>query len=166
MRHTQLIVALSFVAACIFAVPLEMKPQEDLACPSNPLRPGRYTYTVTFGGVQRNYILYVPARYDNTRALPLFFAFHGLSNNADQAYVNFGIPEISDAQNVISVVPNGYGQSWNGGDCCPPATRDGIDDIGFVRFLVTEVSKKVSFNRKKIIIINMTQNPGFKVYRH
>ena len=42
------------------------------------------TASITHGGLQRDYILYVPANYTGTTAVPLLFNFHGYTSNATE----------------------------------------------------------------------------------
>lgn len=38
------------------------------------------------------------------------------------------------------VYPDGHGKSWNAGGCCPSATGDKVDDVGFVKAIISALA--------------------------
>jgi polyhydroxybutyrate depolymerase len=54
-------------------------------------------YTITHDGLQREYILYVPASYTGDEAVPLLFNFHALGSNAQQQMVYGDFRPIADS---------------------------------------------------------------------
>eukprot|EP00002_Diphylleia_rotans_P002849 TRINITY_DN11852_c0_g1_i1.p1 TRINITY_DN11852_c0_g1~~TRINITY_DN11852_c0_g1_i1.p1 ORF type:complete len:306 (+),score=44.26 TRINITY_DN11852_c0_g1_i1:52-969(+) len=142
-----LIFALAVWALQVASVPI-VDPSK--ACPVDSLKPGRYNRTIYHDGLVRPYILYVPSTYDATRPHPLFFVFHGVVATGDQAFVNFAVPDISEDHNVITITPTADNLAWNGGDCCAPSNRTGVDDVGFVRAMAAEASRLVCIDQRRI----------------
>ena len=89
------------------------------------------------GGMERCWKLYVPDETDSTQSIPLILDLHGLTRTAETQYQMTDMDRIARENNAIIIYPQGYGDSWNFGACCDPAKEEGIDDIGFIRTLVT-----------------------------
>jgi poly(3-hydroxybutyrate) depolymerase len=103
-------------------------------CGGGSLRPGDTAITLPHDGVDRAYIVHVPASYDGGHAVPLVLDLHGLTSNDSEQEALSGWREKADATGFIVVYPNGLGGSWNGGNpCCGSSLRDNVDDEGFLR---------------------------------
>jgi polyhydroxybutyrate depolymerase len=113
---------------------------------------GDTTHSMSFGGEQRIYILHVPPMYDPSQARPLVFIFHGFGLKAEEMIRITDFNSQADASGFMVVYPNGTGRktSWNGGDCCGEAAIKNVDDVGFVRAMIQELSKSVNLDRKRI----------------
>ena len=76
---------------------------------------------LTFGGLQRSYIVHIPVSYDNRHPIPLVFDFHGGLGNAETQMRTSGFNALADEKTFIVVYPNGSGLlgdnllTWNGG---------------------------------------------------
>jgi polyhydroxybutyrate depolymerase len=122
------------------------------AAQSVALQPGDTSRSLSFGGLQRTYLLHVPLGYSASTPTPLILAFHGLSLNAEEMVRISGLSEQADRSGFIVVYPNGTGQaqSWNSGHCCGEAAKNNVDDVGFVRVLIKEVSAIAAIDPKRI----------------
>lgn len=120
--------------------------------------------TIISGGMERNYILYVPPKYKNNRPTPLVFNFHGLGSDAESQLNYTQMFDLADKFKFILVAPNGVGNSWNGGLCCDPAMTLGIDDVGFVSDLIDKISEDYCINQDRIFATGIS-NGGFLSYR-
>eukprot|EP00002_Diphylleia_rotans_P032677 TRINITY_DN687_c0_g13_i1.p1 TRINITY_DN687_c0_g13~~TRINITY_DN687_c0_g13_i1.p1 ORF type:complete len:335 (-),score=57.45 TRINITY_DN687_c0_g13_i1:255-1259(-) len=139
------------------------------ACPANPRAPGKYRMTIRYDGDDRDYILYVPSTYPSFtsggRPVPLFFVLHGFSNNIEETYTNFGIQKLTEENNgAIAVVPAGFRLSWNGGECCPPATFWNKKDVNFIRELARIVSAEFCIDAGRVFAGGYS-NGGFMSHR-
>ena len=121
------------------------------------LNHGQSLRSLSYGGIQRDYILYVPDSTDFGKPVPLVFALHGGTGNAENFIETSGLNEVADQQGFIVVYPNGTGRlgidkllTWNGGTCCGYAQLENIDDVGFVRSIVTKLSSLVTIDRQRI----------------
>jgi polyhydroxybutyrate depolymerase len=116
-----------------------------------------------YGGVYRNYRLYVPAVYHSTKAVPLVFNLHGLGSNALQQEYYGDFRPIADTADFIIALPNGTvgpsGQGWN--NFGTPGS--GVDDLGFISALIDTLEKKYSIDPNRIFSTGMS-NGGFMSY--
>lgn len=127
---------------------------------SQDLLPG----TITYEGIERNYLLYVPEIYISSSAVvPLVFNFHGYTSNAiaQATYGNFR--QIADRENFLIVHPQGTmgddGQTfWNA-----QWVLDGPDDIGFTAALIDSLSVTYNIDQQRIYSTGMS-NGGFMSY--
>jgi polyhydroxybutyrate depolymerase len=116
------------------------------------LEPGDSNHSLLFGGIQRTYILHVPPGLNASRPVSLVLAFHGIGLDASEMIRISGFNAQSDTSGFIVVYPDGTGakKSWNGGHCCGEAAVKNVDDVGFVRVLISELSKLTNIDPKRI----------------
>ena len=69
--------------------------------------------SITHGGMQRDYILYVPANYTGTSSVPLVFNFHGYGSNATDQMDYGDFRSVADTAGFILVHPMGTLDSSN-----------------------------------------------------
>jgi polyhydroxybutyrate depolymerase len=119
------------------------------------------TDSIFVGGVYRSYILYVPAVYNASTAVPLILNLHGYtsSNAAQMIYGDFR--PIADTANFILVHPNGtYDQYnkryWN----CWTTPGSGVDDVGFLSALIDSISAAYSIDADRVYSTGLS-NGGF-----
>ncbi|MBQ1668241.1 MAG: phospholipase, partial [Prevotella sp.] len=63
------------------------------------------SYTITVGGIQRNYIVYVPKNLGEKR--PLLISCHGMNQDAAYQKNMLQIESIADTAKFVTVFPNG-----------------------------------------------------------
>jgi polyhydroxybutyrate depolymerase len=126
--------------------------------------------SLEFGGLKRTYLLHLPKGYDGKTPLPLVVVFHGGGGNAPNAVRMTGMDPKADAEKFIVVYPNGTGPrndallTWDGWTCCGPALDNHVDDVGFVRALVTKLEAEYHIDRKRIYATGLS-NGGMMTYR-
>ena len=99
-------------------------------------------------GRTRTAHLYVPATLPSG-AVPLLVALHGGGGSGTQFQETSRYDRIAEANGFLVAYPDGLGggpqgttlRTWNGGVCCGAAVRDGVDDVAFLRQLVTQLSE-------------------------
>jgi len=134
------------------------------------LSPGDTTRTLNHDGRERSYIVYVPPTYDPTQPTPVVLVFHGGGGNAENARMMTGFDAIADAAGFIVVYPNGTGRrpdrllTWNGGRCCAYALEQNVDDVGFVRALLTDLGTVANVDTQRIYATGMS-NGAIMSYR-
>jgi polyhydroxybutyrate depolymerase len=119
--------------------------------------------TITHGGLQRAYILYVPEIYTQGTSVPLILNFHGYTSNAFEQ-LNYGdFRPIADTAGFIVVHPMGtvdllgnthFNVGWG---------TSQIDDLGFTAALIDSLSVSYSINQDRIYSTGMS-NGGFMSY--
>ena len=120
--------------------------------------------SITHGGLQRDYILYVPASYSSATAVPLVFNFHGYTSNANDQMWYGDFRAISDTAGFIIVHPMGtidntgathWNVGWGGST---------VDDIDFTEALMDDLIATYSIDNNRIYSTGMS-NGGFMSYQ-
>ena len=135
----------------------------DPALKSINLPAGESTRKLTHDGLERSYILYVPASVNWSQPVPLVFVFHGGTGNAESAVRMSGFNNVADQNGFLVAYPNGTSRvssdillTWNGGDCCGFAQQKNVDDVGFVRAIVTDLQSLANIDPKRIYASGMS----------
>ena len=119
--------------------------------------------SITHGGIQRDYILYVPANYTGTNAVPLILNFHGYTSNANAQMWYGDFRSIADTVGFIIAHPMGtldnsgnthFNVGWGGSS---------VDDIGFTSALIDSISAAYSINLNRVYSTGMS-NGGYFSY--
>lgn len=127
--------------------------------------PGVHTgIVVDVDGVPRSYDLFVPTTYDPTAAAPLVVNFHGLFGSPGQQadFSQFNLT--AEERGMLVAYPEGLGQSFNAGACCGEASSSGVDDVGFARALVADVTLKMCVDDRRVYATGMS-NGGHMAHR-
>ncbi len=128
------------------------------------LNSGDYDFTIKHDGLIRRYKVHVPPSYDKKTPLPVILAFHGGTGNADKSPSYFQLNPKSDKEGFIVVYPEGTGKkilgtilgSWNGGTCCGPAFKNNVDDVGFIKKMLTKLEQDFNIDEKRIYATGMS----------
>ncbi|MCD4655830.1 hypothetical protein K8T06_18065 [bacterium] len=117
--------------------------------------------SIMHDGIQRDYILYIPASYSGDVSVPLVFNFHGYTCTAfDQMYYGDFRP-IADTANFIIVHPQGTlldnKTHWNVGGWTSGSTTD---DIGFTSALIDSIASEYNIDLTRVYATGMS-NGGF-----
>jgi polyhydroxybutyrate depolymerase len=120
------------------------------------------TDTIIHGGLNRSYILYVPASYNGSNETPLVLNFHGYTSNSTEQMYYGDFRAIADTANFILVHPmgtlDGSNQPyWNSG------WGGAVDDIGFTNALIDSLSAQYNINQSRVYSTGMS-NGGFMSY--
>jgi polyhydroxybutyrate depolymerase len=135
------------------------------ACSTSTLAPGDSMRTLMHDGVARTYLLHVPASYNGKRKVPLVVDMHGLTSNAAQQKAISGWVAKSDAEGFLLVHPDGLNSSWNGGTlCCGASQRDDVDDVGFMRAIVSELNAPACVDAARVYATGLS-NGGAMAFR-
>ena len=109
-----------------------------------------YQCALKYDGLRRTFRAHLPSGYDPSRPAPLVFAFHGGIGTGKFMERHTGLNAVANENYFVAVYPDGYHRTWNAGACCEDAMRKNVDDVGFVRAMITELSKKLSINHQRI----------------
>jgi polyhydroxybutyrate depolymerase len=120
--------------------------------------------TLAHNGLTREYLLYVPASYVGSEAVPLVLNFHGLGSNAAQQMFYGDFRAIAERENFLIVHPQGTNNPqteqafWN----VMEGSSD-VDDIGFASALIDTLLLEYNINESRIYSTGMS-NGGFMSY--
>lgn len=116
--------------------------------------------SIIHDGIQRDYVMYVPASYTGSSAVPLLFNFHGYTSNATEQMWYGDFRPIADTAGFIIVHPQGtldntatthFNVGWGGST---------VDDVGFTSALIDSVSLDYMIDQERVYSTGMS-NGGF-----
>ena len=120
--------------------------------------------SITHDGIQRDYILYVPANYTGAASVPLLFNFHGYTSNANEQMWYGDFRSIADTAGFIVIHPEGtldntgtthFNVGWGAST---------VDDVSFSGALIDSVSAQYNINLDRVYSTGMS-NGGFMSFR-
>jgi polyhydroxybutyrate depolymerase len=122
----------------------------------------------SFGG-DRPVELIVPSGYDPATPAPLLMLLHGRVATGFLQEVLFRFAPAAEANGVLYLYPDGTidaggDRFWNATDLCCDRYDSGVDDAGYPRGLVDEVSAAYNVDPKRIYFAGHS-NGGFMSYR-
>lgn len=121
--------------------------------------------SIMHDGIQRDYILYIPAIYDGNTNVPLVLNFHGIASNATEQMFYGDFREIADTEGFILVHPEGTllngDQHWNVDNFTTGTTIGSTaDDVSFTGALIDELTSQYAINLDRIYSTGMS-NGGY-----
>ncbi len=120
--------------------------------------------SITHDAIQRDYIIYIPANYTGTTAVPLLFNFHGYTSSANAQMWYGDFRSIADTAGFIIVHPEGtldgtgtthFNVGWGGSS---------VDDVSFTSALIDSISDQYNINQDRVYSTGMS-NGGFMSFR-
>ena len=147
-------------------------PQISTDTEARITRAGDHRFSISHGGLTRTYRVHVPPGYNIAVPAPLLVVLHGDSAATDLRTndANFGLVAKSDREGFIAVFPSAFAAgggklaSWNAGGCCGAARAQNVDDVGFIRQVVTNVFRQMSIDRERIFAAGVSDG-GMMAYR-
>ena len=129
--------------------------------PASTVKLGLRDERLTFGGLQRRYLLYIPATYDPAQPTPLVFSIHGFVSNPEQQQAYSHWETIADQEPLIVVYPQGTGfpTRWNAGNSGFIGAST-VDDVGFLRQVVATISESVCIDPSRIYTSGLSNGGG------
>jgi polyhydroxybutyrate depolymerase len=134
--------------------------------------------TLQMDGIERSYLVHIPPGASERHSIPLVLVLHGGAGTAVLVAKQTGFREQADSANFIVAFPNGTDRprplmnllgkpgflTWNAGGCCGYAMDHLINDVGFLRGLVTELERSYPIDRRRIYAAGIS-NGGMMAYR-
>ena len=118
--------------------------------------------SITFGGLERSYIIYVPKSFDSNKNMPLLFVLHGGGGTPDRMIelTNEGFNSLAEMEGFIVVYPEAYGRHWNDGrkgmENWSIAHKENIDDVGFISSLIDHLALDFNIDLKRIFVTGIS----------
>lgn len=131
---------------------------------------GDHIVKLQHGGHERSAIVHVPRHAAETSALPVVLNFHGGGGHGANQKEYSLLDSFADQETFVAVYPNGNGRfenrllTWNAGTCCGYAAINNIDDVGYVRELLTQISEKLPVDRRRVYATGLS-NGGMMSHR-
>lgn len=150
------------------------------------------TKTLNWGGVDRQYLEYVPDRYTGDMPAPVLFFLHGLGDDINNSFNSTNFKQIADEKGWILVYPQAldytltlpygigsydFGTAWAAGVTIAatftiygmPLTfnvtlNDGVDDSGFLNSLIDEIENNYNIDADNVFFAGFSLG-GFMSHR-
>ncbi|MEN8718705.1 MAG: PHB depolymerase family esterase [Oceanococcaceae bacterium] len=114
-----------------------------LALPATAEKPactaaGSHEGEMRHGVLTRDYTVYVPKSAPAT-GRSMVVGLHGGWGTGEIFAEQAKLKDAADKDGFVLLLPDGFRRSWNAGSCCGPASKNGVDDVGFITKLVKHV---------------------------
>ncbi|MBL0340703.1 MAG: T9SS type A sorting domain-containing protein [Bacteroidetes bacterium] len=104
--------------------------------------------TLSWDGLTRNYIVYLPSTYTPGSSFPLVFVLHGFTQSSSTIMDVSGFNDVAEDNDFIAVYPNGVNNGWNTNAGFPGGST--ADDIGFIGALIDEMHLLYNIDTNKV----------------
>ncbi|HVO00791.1 MAG TPA: PHB depolymerase family esterase [Candidatus Cybelea sp.] len=135
-------------------------------------------HRIAVSGVQRSYILHLPANVPSGAPLPLVIVLHGGAGAGAIVEKQTGFDAEADKRGFVVAYPDGSDRerpllnalgkpgflTWNAGTCCGYAMEQGVDDVGFIRAVVADIARAVPIDLRRVYIAGHS-NGAMMAYR-
>lgn len=123
-----------------------------------------FTYSFKHDNTSRVYSVHVPPQKEESTKLPLVIVFHGGASNIEEVKSTLGWDKTADMKKFIVAYPQATGDEffgkklgiWNAGDCCNPATKNKVDDIGFIKEMIKQIESNFLVDTNKIFVTGIS----------
>lgn len=123
---------------------------------------------IAHGGLERQYLEYVPFVYNENTAVPLLICLHGLGDNMAN-FSTIGMNLIADTANFIVLTPQAIssfmGAAWNSGaSTSGMQLNQNVDDISFIGKLIDTTAALYNIDLKRVYVTGFSMG-GFMCHR-
>jgi polyhydroxybutyrate depolymerase len=107
---------------------------------------GVANHTLTSGGREREYRLFVPDSYDGKTRLPLVFNLHGTGGDAAGQARDSGMELLAQEEGFIVVGLQGHDNGWN----VLMTDPNGVDDVQYTSDVLGDALQRVCVDERKV----------------
>ncbi|HTK66508.1 MAG TPA: PHB depolymerase family esterase [Pseudonocardia sp.] len=87
---------------------------------------------------------------------PLVVVLHGETGSAAQAQADYGWDAVADREGFVVAYPDAEAQAWNAGPtCCFPHSA-GVNDVGYLNQLVSDLTKADKVDRARVFAVGFS----------
>jgi len=129
-----------------------------------------YLHTWTYGGLSREYYLYIPAHYDSTKPTPVVLVLHGLGDTITN-FKGINMNLVADTANFIFAMPQAitdpnFGASaWNSGAGeFSIQLNPTVDDVGFLNAILDSTALYYNVDQTRLFCTGFSMG-GFMTNR-
>ena len=109
---------------------------------------------LSFGGLQRTYVLHVPPGLEQPNGLVI--NLHGAGMDGSQQAAVTGYNGVADQYGFVVAYPDGIDASWADGRGASLPDREGIDDVGFLATLIDQLSNEYRIPPGRVFVTGMS----------
>ena len=146
----------SIAAATATSARSAVSTSATTATPQAGARAVTFPMELDSGGDHRSAIVHVPALPFGT-SVPLLVVLHGAGSDAARFEAKTGFDQLADLDRFIVVYPDGVtfgsGRTWNAGQCCPPASTAGVDDVAFISALLDRLEATYPVDVRRVYAV-------------
>lgn len=118
------------------------------------IQTGSITGSLSHGGLERTFRLYVPPTHERTRRAPLLIVLHGGGGTGAgmEGLTAGGLNRLAARDGFVVACPDGVERHWNDGRGIQDyrSHRENIDDVGFVSALIDHLDRTVGIDRSRV----------------
>ena len=117
-----------------------------------------WTSSLTWGGLTRDFRVFIPSGYNAGKPLPLVMVLHGGRGSAAQIEKHTGFSTLAEKELFLAAYPQGYDKQWNDGrqaQSIKPQKLN-IDDVGFISALIDAISEKYRVDPDRIYVTGIS----------
>lgn len=115
---------------------------------------------LTFGGLQRTYVLHLPPGPPNGLVINL----HGAGMNGGQQAALTDYNSVADRYGFVVAYPDGIDATWADGRGASLPDRQGVDDVGFLSTLIGQLTRGYGVPAGNVFVTGMSAG-GFMANR-
>jgi polyhydroxybutyrate depolymerase len=115
---------------------------------------GDFPDGLTFGGLQRNYLVHAPAGLEQPAGLVINLHGAGMTGGAQAAMTNYNA--VADQHGFVVVYPDGIDLSWADGRGASVPDRQGVDDVGFLVALADRLTQDYGIGPGRVFATGMS----------
>lgn len=161
-RNTALVAFALLATTMLIAVARRIGDRVASPAASQAIPVGSSTHTIRVGGLQRDFLVYRPARL--SRPASLVVMLHGGYGSAAYAERAYGWDQQADAGHFLVAYPDGYHHAWNtGGGCCGIPAAENVDDVAFITDVVRTIEREMPVARSRVYATGIS-NGGIIAY--
>ena len=109
---------------------------------------------LSFGGLQRTYVLHVPAGLGQPNGLVI--NLHGAGMTGSQQAAVTGYNGVADQYGFVVAYPDGIDTAWADGRGASLPDRQGVDDVGFLASLIDRLSREFQIPPGRVFVTGMS----------
>lgn len=108
--------------------------------------PNNAAHVLVHEGRERAYLLHLPARAVSQESVPLVISLHDAGADAATHRRQTGFDALAELSGFAVAYPQGWRRTprrpagWNAGDCCGDASKEDVDDVGFIRRVIEDIT--------------------------
>ena len=114
--------------------------------------------TLRVGGLDRSYLVHLPAPRPARRGLPLVLVFHGAGGRPSGIAEHTGFSRVADREGFIAVYPAGIRRRWNDGR---GRTSTPHDDVAFIRALIDTLARTERIDPARVYATGISNGAMF-----
>ena len=115
--------------------------------------------SLTFGGLERSYRVFVPEDYTAESPVPLVLVLHGGGGGGTRLAEALGFDDSASAHHYIAAYPEGVGKEWNDGRGVrfrSDQAGAAIDDVGFLVAVVHAIEGEFAIDSTRVYVTGVS----------